>query len=572
MAEMRDDITPITRRFTNHSRLQDITAALQIVGAALLLSSCNVENLSAQNQTHPVTSADAVRFLEQSSWGPTEASIQDLQDKGIEKFIDEQFAATPSTLGSYSQVDLTDQSEVCPAEADNHAICLRDNYSIFPLQKEFFHNALNGQDQLRQRVAFALSQILVVSGLKVDLPYAMAAYQELLAKHAFGNFRDILFEITLSPAMGRYLDMVNNIKPDPIRGVAPNENYARELLQLFSIGVFELNNDGSLKMDGDGQPIPAYDEETIEGFAHTFTGWTYPTRPGNNMKALNPTFFTGQMVVDAGKHDTNAKKLLDGVVLPTQQTAKKDIDDAIDNVFSHPNVGPFICKQLIQHLVTSNPSPEYVDRIANVFNNNGRGVRGDMKAVIKAILLDSEARGDAKTEPEYGKLREPVKFISGIVRALGGQSDGVYLRAQSAALGQDVYQAPSVFNFYPPDYPLPGTDLVSPASSIYTATTVLSRANFVYTLLFSDGGIAPDPTVHGATGTTIDLSSLTALANDPERLMDKLDLVMMHENMSHTMRNIVIQTINALPANDPLARVRTAVYLIATSPQYQAER
>jgi hypothetical protein len=278
------------------------------------------------------------------------------------------------------------------------------------------------------------------------------------------------------------------------------------------------------------------------------------------------------MLAAPSNHDTGTKKLLDGVVLPPNQTPEEDLNSAITNVFNHPNVGPFIGKQLIQHLVTSNPSPGYVSRIAGIFNNNGQGIRGDMKAVIKAILLDPEARGDTKTDPEYGKLREPVKFITGIMRALNGQSDGVSPRMHSAALGQNAYQAPSVFNFYPPNYPLQGTNLVSPVSAIYSTTTVLARANFVYTLLYSNGGIAPEPTVIGAIGTKIDLSPLAALANTPDKLIDLLDRVMMHKNMSTAMRRNIIEAINAVPLSDPLARVRTAVYLVATSPQYQVER
>jgi hypothetical protein len=241
-------------------------------------------------------------------------------------------------------------------------------------------------------------------------------------------------------------------------------------------------------------------------------------------------------------------------------------------VFNHPNVGSFIGKQLIQHLVTSNPSPAYVSRVTDVFNDNGQGVRGDMRAVTKAILLDPEARGDAKTDPQFGKLREPAKFIAGILRALGGKSDGVFPRAQSAALGQDVYRAPSVFNFYPPSYPLQGTSLVSPVSAIHTANTALGRANFVYALLYTNNGIPPDTTVTGAIGTMIDLSPLMALADDPEKLMDKLDRLMMHQSMSGAMRNIIIRAVDAVPASDRLTRARTAVYLVATSPQYQVEK
>jgi uncharacterized protein (DUF1800 family) len=278
------------------------------------------------------------------------------------------------------------------------------------------------------------------------------------------------------------------------------------------------------------------------------------------------------MLAIADRHDSEPKKLLNDVVLPAQQTPQKDLNDALTNIFNHPNVGPFISKQLIQHLVTSNPSPEYVSRVAGVFNNNGQGVRGDMKAVVKAILLDTEARGDVKTDPQFGKLREPVKFIAGILRALGGQSDGVVLRIQSAAMGQDVYRAPSVFNFYPPNYPLPGTRLASPVSAIYITNTVFVRANFVHSLLYNIDGSSPDTTVTGAIGTKVDISPLAALAGDPEELMDKLDLVMMHKSMSSTMRNTIIQAINSIPENNSFARARIAVYLVAVSPQYQVER
>lgn len=562
-------MTPRYRRSLRLILLRYMVAALLMAGASLL-TGCGQDNPDAQNQDAPVADADAARFLDQSTWGPSEAGIQEIQQKGFERFLNEQFTIPASSLGSY--INPNQAGAGCPAGTADYAVCVRDKNTAFPLQIKFFQNALYGRDQLRQRLAFALSQILVVSALKINQPYSLAPYQDLLAKNAFGNFRDILMAITLSPAMGRYLDMVNNSKPDPASGTAPNENYARELLQLFSIGIFKLNRDGTLQKDAIGRPTPAYDEETIEGFSHAFTGWTYPTRPGNTPQVLNPAYYVGPMVAVASNHDTGTKKLLDGVVLPAQQTPEKDLNDAINNVFNHPNVGTFIGKQLIQHLVTSNPSPAYVSRVTDAFNDNGQGVRGDMKAVTRAILLDAEARGDAKTDPRYGKLREPVKFIAGILRALDGKSDGVFLRAQSAAMGQDVYQAPSVFNFYPPAYPLPGTSLVSPVSAIHTAATALGRANFVYTLLYTNDGIAPDTTVTGAIGTKIDLSSFTALADDPEKLMDKLDRLMMHRSMSGAMRDIVIQAVNAVPAGDRLTRARTAVYLVATSPQYQVEK
>lgn len=545
-----------------------------IACCVLLLNGCG-ENTSAQNQNNsneaPVTTADAARFLEQATWGPNEAAILELQQKGFAKFIDEQFSAPISSLGNYPLLD-SSLDIGCPPSASNHASCLRDNYSAFPLQNKSFQNALNGKDQLRQRLAFALSQILVVSAKEVIQPYAMALYQEALAKQAFGNFRDILLATTLSPAMGNYLNMVNNVKPDPLRGTAPNENYARELLQLFSIGVYKLNQNGTPQKDSAGRYIPAYDQDSIEGFAHVFTGWTYPNQPGNTSQPFNPPYYAGSMLAVPGNHDMGAKKLLNNVTLPANQTAAKDLNDAITNIFNHANVAPFICKQLIQHLVTSNPSPAYVGRVAAAFNNNGQGARGDMKAVVKAILLDTEARGDEKNDSQYGKLREPMKYIIAILRALGGRSDGIFLSTQSAAMGQEIYKAPSVFNFYPPSYPLQGTNLVNPVSAIYTATTVHARANFVYALLYSSNGISPDSSVTGATGTQINLAPFTALADKPDKLMDKLDLVLLHQSMSNSMRQIIIQTINAIPVSDKINRVRTAIYLIATSPQYQVER
>lgn len=542
------------------------------LGLSLWLSACGpgADAETPPPQINPVTEADAVRLLEQTTWGPTDAGIQEVKQKGLDNFLNEQFAVPMSSLGSYPTTDAK-ADITCPPASSDHSSCRRDHYSPFLPQLKFFQNALKGRDQLRQRVAFALSQILVVSARQVNEAYAMARYQQLLAQHAFGNFRDILSAVTLSPAMGHYLNMANNVKSDPVAGTGPNENYARELLQLFSIGVFLLHPDGTLQKNG-GRPIPAYDEDIIKGFSRAFSGWTYPTRPGAEQRTFNPPYFAGQMSAIAGNHDTGAKKLLRGIVLPAHQTPAKDLNDALTNVFHHPNVGPFIGKQLIQHLVTSNPSPAYVGRVTAVFNNNGHGIRGDMKAVIRAILLDAEARGDVKTDAAYGKLREPVKFLVAFLRLLNGQSDGDFLRVYSALLGQDVYKAPSVFNYYPANYPLPGTDLVSPSSGIYTANAAITRANFVHALLHKNGGIPPDPTIPGSTGTRIDISPFSALAHDPEKLMDKLDLMMMHKSMSNRMREMILQAVRAVPTSDLLTRARTAIYLIAISPQYQVEK
>jgi uncharacterized protein (DUF1800 family) len=510
---------------------------------------------------------DTVRFLEQSTFGPTEPLAAQVKAQGFSAFLDQQFAAPVSSLGTYPVV-LQGPAQVCPTGSAPG--CYRDNFTAFPPAVQFFHNALSGEDQLRQRMAFALGQILVVSGDEVRTTYGIADYQQLLLANAFGNFRQILEAVTLSPAMGRYLNMVNNDKPNPAAGTNPNENYARELLQLFSIGLVQLRGDGTVVTDSGGQPVPTYDQGVVEGFAHVFTGWTYPTLAGATLRTHNPVYYRGPMEVVASNHDTAAKALLGGTMLPAGQTPAKDLADALDLIFQHPNVGPFIGRQLIQFLVTSNPSPAYVSRVSAAFADNGSGIRGDMQAVARAILLDPEARGASNTDPDFGKLREPALLLAGLARALGVQSDGVFLRNASAALGQDVFQAPSVFNFYPPNAPLPGTSLVSPPSTLLDATTAMTRSNAIYAILFRN--IAADATVAGSTGTSAPLTDLANSAADPAALVDQLDALLLHKTMSGPMRTAVLNAVNAVPASDAVGRVRAAAYVIGTSAQYQVER
>ena len=523
---------------------------------------------SSQSSSPPATSLDVVRLLEQSTFGPTETLIAQVQTQGVEAFVDAQLDLPATTLGEYAPV-LQGPAQICPADISPPG-CYRDHFTAFPVSTQFFRNALAAPDQLRHRVAFALGQILVVSGDEVRSTYGIAGYQKLLLDDAFANFRQILGDITLSPAMGRYLNMVNNDKPNPRKGTNPNENYARELMQLFSIGLVKLNPDGTPMLDGDGKPIPTYDQDAVEELARVFTGWTYPLQPQAAPAGHNPVYYVGAMVAVETNHDTGQKTILDGVVLPAGQTAQKDLDDALDVIFKHGNVGPFIGKQLIQHLVTSNPTPAYVARIAAVFADDGTGIRGNMRAVVRAILLDPEARGDTKTDPSYGKLREPTLLVTGLARALETQSDGVYLRNIAANLEQDVYQAPSVFSFYPPDNALPGTMLLSPPSVLFDSTTALGRSNFVYALVYR--GTAPDTTVDGATGTTTSLASFAGSAGDPSMLLDRLDVLLMHRTMSADMRQSIVDAVSGVPATDPTGRVRMAAYLIGSSAQYQVER
>ena len=519
---------------------------------------------AAAPQGSQATPADAARVAEQSSFGPTDASVAQIQQAGFDAYLSSQFSLPATGYGGLVNQDVDPNSSVtCPSGAV--ATCFRGSYTAFPVQLKFYQNALTGQDQLRQRVALALSEILVASDVEVSGTYAIAQYQQMLLDNAFGNFRDILFKVTLSPAMGDYLNMANSSKG------SPNENFGREVLQLFSVGVFQLNQDGTQKLDAQANPIPTYDQSVITGFAAVFTGFSFPARPGQTPKFFAPPYYIGQMVSFAANHDTGTKKLLNGVTLPAGQTPDKDVNDAIDNIFNHPNVGPFIGTRLIQQLVTSNPSPAYVSRVAAAFNSNGSGVRGDMQAMIRAILLDVEARGDVKTDANYGKLREPALLMASVMRALGGSSDGVYLNSRSGQMIQRVFSSPSVFNFYPPDYGLPGSDVLSPEFAISNTATSLQRANIMNELILG-AAIKPDTTVAGSTGTTIDWTSLQALAADSAKLTDKLNSLMLHNTMSSAMRNTVIGAVEAVPATDPLKRAKTAVYLVASSAQYMVEK
>jgi uncharacterized protein (DUF1800 family) len=520
-----------------------------------------------------MSTADAARLLEQATFGPTASEVARVAALGFNGYMQEQLAKPPTGYSGFSYVPHT-AATGCQfnASAPNGAasLCARDNYTPFQVQRQFFRNALTGSDQLRQRVAFALSQIFVVSGVEISEAYAMAAYQNMLLKDAFGNFRQLLQDVTLSPVMGHYLNMARNAKANPAQGTSPNENYAREIMQLFSIGLYQLNQDGSLQLDANGAPIPTYDQNVIDGFAALFTGWMYAPLPGAAVSWSAPFNFQSPMVSFPSYHDSTPKLLLNGVITPAGQSPEADLTLGLDTIFNHPNVGPFIGKQLIQHLVTSNPSPGYVARVAAVFANNGQGVRGDLGAVVQAILGDVEARGDAPSNPDAGHLREPALFMTTVLRALGGQSDGVWLRSW-IRMGQSVFSSPTVFNFYPPSYELPGTSTLAPEFFIENAASTLTRANFVAQLIFG-GGAPPDPTVLGSTGTSVNLSALAGSpALSPDALVDELNVLLMHGSLSSAAHGVIVTAVESSPRNDPLGPVKTAAYLIASSQQFQVE-
>lgn len=481
------------------------------------------------------TDADAIRFLEQSTWGPNTALIAHLQSIGKTAFLAEQFNATPSTYPD-------------PVDESN---------SLDPLFDQWFHNAFHGQDQLRQRVAFALSQLFVVSSHGVGSDDQMIPYQRILMNNAFGNFFDLMRDVTLSPTMGRYLDMVNNDKTEPGSGLNPNENFARELLQLFSVGLVQLNLDGSDVLDAGGQPVPTYDQDVIINFARVFTGWTYPTKPGETLRWRNSSYYVGPMEAVDSHHDMESKVLMNGFVIPSGGTAQEDLDAALTHIFQHPNVGPFVATRLIRHLVTSNPSPEYIQRVATVFNGDQSGVRGNLQAVITAILMDPEA---ATVVTNGGHLREPILYAVALLRALNADvqlDNPLYTRTRD--MGQALFGAHHVFNFFSPLYQIPGTNLYGPEYEIHTLTGVMARANFVNRVVTNGLG----------GGTTIDLSVFEAVASDVGRLVADVERALLHESLSDAERQSIITAVSA--SDNDRTRARTAVYLVATSAKYQVQ-
>lgn len=526
-----------------------------------------------------VRSSDAWRFLAQSSFFPTQQALARAGSIGVRAYLEEQLAQAPSGYpdGDFYYLSL-DESDTCSFGASRSSaayVCARDQLTLFKFRNMFFTNAMAKPDQLRQRVAWALSQFFVISGMKdpdMEAAYVQARYHQILFDEAFGNFGRLLWRVTLSPQMGHYLDMVDNRKADPVKGTQPNENYARELLQLFSIGTVELNPDGTPLTDAKGMPIPTYGQAEVKEFARALTGWTYaPYDAAQPRGSSDDRYFARPMVAKETRHDTGSKALLKGLVAPAGQSTQADVDMVVANVFLHPNAGPFFAQHMIRQLVTSNPSPAYVARVTAAFNDDGTGARGDMKAVLRAVLLDPEARGDAKTDPRYGMLREPVLYIMAILRGLDAVTDGNRLYEPAGAMGQDVFYSPTVFNYYPADYRIPGTSLVAPQFGIHNTNTVLHRANFVSEMI-DEGGWSPDTELAGAVGTKIDITPFRNVAASPAQLVSLINTKLFGGGMPLGLRDEVYNAVAALPANQRGERARTALFLTLTSFQFQVIR
>jgi len=515
--------------------------------------------------TLAISEPNAIRFLEQATFGPRLAqgatplsidSVEQVVAVGISQSITAQFNAPRSTFDAAATPDLGSQ---------------------------FFYNAIHGEDQLRQRVAFALSQIFVVSQNGIPNPQgtpeneprlAMAGYLNLLSQRAFGNFRQLLEAVTLDPAMGTYLDMANN-KAFKTNGqpVQPNENYAREMLQLFTLGLNQLNEDGTEKRDANDALIPAYTEEQVQAFAAALSGWTYASGTGcPAVGRSNPASYPAPMIGCDVNHDSSAKLLLRGQRTTAGAGAERHLTEALDNVFADPNLPPFICKQLIQHLVTSNPSPAYVQRVVDAFKSNGNGVRGDLRFVVRKILEDSEARGSTAPSAQqatYGHLRSPALFVTTVIRWMngtlttsGGKDPGAKLSTWSRSMGQFVPRSPSVFSYYPPNAPAPGASgLLGPEFAILDTATVTARATFVHELLYS--GTAAN------AGVLIDLN---AIPTAPTDLVTWLKRYLLHDTMSADLQLVLRNALADSRAGDATRKKKLALYLTTLSPEFQIQR
>jgi uncharacterized protein (DUF1800 family) len=510
--------------------------------------------------------AEAARFLRQATFGPNEGTIAEAKSMGVNAWIDAQMAKPVSshralTLEEFNR-DPTGGRNMNQRPGTPH----RDS--------AWWRIAMGGEDQLRQRVAFALSEILVISiqnAVILNWQEGAAHYYDHLAAGAFGNYRDLLETVTLSPMMGNYLTHLRNAKSDPETGSVPDENYAREIMQLFSIGLNQLQPDGTLKLNPSGLPIATYDNTTIQEMAKIFTGWSYRN---NNTSNANLFRRGGANYIDAMSlfpafHEQGPKTIISGIVVPAGQGGVADLRAALDGLFEHPNTGPFISRRLIQRLVTSNPSPNYVYRVAKKFDDNGSGVRGDLGAVVRAILTDYEARSsEVAAITSYGKMQEPLLRMTSLYRVAPATSGDTRIDPSNLNrdFGQQVLNSPTVFNFFEPDFVRPGplaeAGLYAPEFQVLTDTTAITGANVIYNQLFGN-----------LSGVTVDLASWLPLAGNRDQLVARLNLLFASNSLSSTSLAKLSAAYDSFPVETTaLVRVRSMIYLTMMAPEVVVQR
>ena len=524
--------------------------------------------------TVPPTRNEAARFLTQATFGPAPADVDRVVALGYSAWLEEQFDSPAST-----------HLPAVPAFGDT---ITPQFVGQFPVLSSFWTKAAIAPDQLRQRTMYSLSQLFVISmndNNVMSYPQGIATYMDLLGRDTFGNFRQLLEDVTLCPMMGLYLSHLANQKEDPATGRVPDENYAREVMQLFTIGLHELNADGTVKLDSRREPIETYSNDDVIGLARVLTGWSWssPTKDEASFQANRGLFVTDDRALKAMElypqfHSASAKAFL-GKTIPAGTGGQESLKQALDHLFNHPNVAPFIGKQLIQRSVTSNPSPAYVGRVSAAFNNNGQGVRGDMRAVWRAILLDPEARDAAKlNDPHFGKLREPVLRLSAWIRAFNvkstsGNYNVFFTDDPSSGIGQAPFRSPSVFNFYRPGYVPPNTGaaaagLLVPEMQITSETSASSYINFVESMAVLGGaGFLLD--------LTADYQAERAIADDVDALLNRMDERLTYGAMSASTRALAREAIGSVPLSTFDARgnrVRLALLFTLASPDFIVQR
>jgi len=532
----------------------------------------------------PARQMEASRFLAQSTLCYDREMIEDVIDWGVENWIDSQFVIPPSYLLD-SLYSIYDQSKAIWIANGNS----EESYPFRPnhvhMDYTWWQVSVRAEDQLRQRVAEALSQIIVAS-LNSDLngySYGMGYFYDLLIEHAFGNYQDLLQEVTRSPAMGVYLTYVNNPASDTVEMTFPDENYARECMQLFTIGLDSLNLDGTPALDGMGNRIPTYNNDDIAEFAKIYTGLSYADRIDENDPYWGMGIWSADLTIPLMMyeeyHEQGQKNLLNGFVVPEGQTGIEDIEDAIGHLFDHPNVGPFVCKQLIQRLVKSNPTPAYVEAVASAFNDNGSGVRGDMKAVVKAILLHEEARSCTwVNHPDQGRLREPIlkqTQFTGLFEPITPYEGKYWNYSYWFQSGTDMHpmRSFSVFNFYAPSFtpngPLADEGLVAPEFGIYNSRTSIGYANQVYRWIDSER-LLQSSWYEDNYHMPADLSILLEYAKDPDALIDYLDVILTNGQLTDQTREIIRSTLlpYGLSINNLVSKVSLGTYLFLVCPDY----
>ncbi|MGD0799009.1 MAG: DUF1800 family protein [Acidobacteriaceae bacterium] len=540
---------------------------------------------------------DASRFLAQATFGATDGDIRNLSQIGFTAWLNQQVSIPPTLHEPAVEQSLILNNPACNVGdvTCNAALFVQNASDEGYLQQSFWQQALTGSDQLRQRVKYALTELMVISSTNPavqNMPRGMANYLDVLGADAFGNFRQLLQDVTLNPMMGQFLSVQGNDKGDSTRD--PDENYAREVMQLFTIGLYQLNPDGTQVLDASGNAIPTYSNNDVMGLAKVFTGFSWNV-PGNTSDTAwsNCCMYVGTgfgedilpMQSYPNHHSTDEKDFL-GVTIPasTNPDPAGDLKIALDTLFNHPNTPPFVCKQLILHLVTSNPSPAYVARVAAVFQNDGTGVRGNMQAVIQAILLDTEARNSsaAAANPQYGKVREALIRYAEWARAFTAQSRNGSFNLGSTedpifALGEMSLRSPTVFNWFAPGYVPPATSisaagLVAPEMEMTDVSTVVGYLNYMQSAIGANAAGGPD--------VFSSYSAELALAATPDQLLDRINLLLMAGEMDSTLQSEILSAVNsiAVPTSGQaainaalLARVETAIYLTMASPSYAAQ-